>query len=635
MSDASQTAKYIALLLLVALLLTGCLGGRRQGVEPLATFAAVGSVHSRTEGLPIPGAVVTVNDRQAKTDDQGRFTLANMPRRNGYADYSVSAAGYYRNSGSQPITGDILELHFTLTPMSALDDGAVYGTVNFTVPAFSTGDCPVPAPQPRQLRSVSPLAPEELQPSDVIVQLLGPPTPEAASRLMQATGAPSFRIAPYIERLILKVPAGVAMETFIEQLLAQPEVVDAYPDEPAFLLAEPYLPNDPCFNVQHHLHQVNAPMAWNVTTGAPDIVVAVLDTGVDALHQDLQANLLPGWNAYTGEDDVHDRSNVGHGTHVAGIIGAVTNNGRGVAGMAWNVSMLPVKVIEGRTGTASAVAAGIRYAVEAGADIINMSLGIPNDAPDVRAAIEYAAANGVILVAAAGNTGMGLVTTAYPARYEEVIGVGATAKGVPTEAAGFSLHGPGIDVVAPGEGVWSTVPFGYNNMSGTSMAAPVVSGIAALMLAQGIPPWEVRDVLQRTAVRIGEPTMDLETRHTFGYGLVNAYAAVLNLDLQDAVVFAMDGQGVIYGDVAFPDAERRFVLTELPVHEGLHVVGWLDVNGDGALNAGDYFAMVPLSPGNEKVDLQLDVYPNRTDIELSLVAAEAIMNLALNRSVLP
>src|SRR5690606_24089821 len=117
------------------------------------------------------------------------------------------------------------------------------------------------------------------------------------------------------------------------------------------------------------------------------------------------------------------------------------------------------------------------------------------------------------------------------------------------------------DVVAPGEAVWSTVPGRYGAMSGTSMATPVVSGVAALMLAQGIPATEVRDILQRTAVRIGEPATDPGALFTAGYGLVNAYGAVLGLDPGDALVFVMDQGGIIYGEPTTPDLERRFTVT--------------------------------------------------------------------------
>lgn len=511
----------------------------------------------------------------------------------------------------------------------------VYGRITYAVPSYATGVCTEAPPKSFGTNLMTPPADRETGSSEVIVELTAPPAPEVADRLMQATGAPGYRIAPYIDLLILEMPAGATVEAFIRDLLAQPEVVDAYPNEQVMLLAEPVIPDDTCYAVQHHLHQVNAPLAWSVTTGDADIVVAVLDTGVDVLHPDLHANLLPGWNAYDGSDDVRDSSALGHGTHVSGIVGAVTHNGQGVAGMAWNVRILPVKVLDDRSGQVSEVAAGIRYAVDAGADIINMSLGIPYDHPVVREAIEYADAQGVLLVAAAGNTGMGLVTTAYPARYPEVIGVGSTAKHAPTDAADFSLRGPGIDVVAPGEDVWSTIPSGYGRMRGTSMATPVVSGVAALMLAQGIPPSAVRDVLHRTAVRIGEPTFDTEALHTVGYGLVNAYAAVLKLDLRDAVVFAMDGNGVVHGETTSPDSERRFALTRLPAQEGLHLIGWLDANGNGTLDAGDYFGTVPFASETALVDLHLSVVPRDGGNELVPIAAEAIMKLGLGQSALP
>lgn len=627
MNQPVRIARPLTTLLALSLLLTGCFGRGPKGPQPPQTFEVIGSVRSLQPGEPpISGAQVTVNGVQAATDEFGNFALAKVPRRDGYASYFASAEGHWPTSGSMPVQGDLLELPLVLAPQVVHGDGEVYGTLNFAVPAFNTGICS--APSSRTLYTPPPTALLGDQPllDEVIVELSEPPTEEAAKRLMQATGAPGFRIPAYIERLVLAVPPGVTIDDFVRELLAQPEVVDAYPNGHAVVLGAPAVPDDPCFNVQHHLHQINAPMAWTVTTGEPGIVVAVLDSGVDTDHPDLAPNLLPGWNAFDGTDDVHDSSEHGHGTHVAGIIGAVANNGLGVAGTAWNVSILPVKVIDGRHGPLSEVAAGIRYAADAGAHVINMSFGINADVPVIRDAVEYAAAKGAVLVAAVGNTGMGFATTVYPARYEEVIGVGASAMHRPTAAASFSLRGPGIDVVAPGEAVWSTVPGRYGAMSGTSMATPVVSGVAALMLAQGIPATEVRDILQRTAVRIGEPATDPGALFTAGYGLVNAYGAVLGLDPGDALVFVMDQGGIIYGEPTTPDLERRFTVTRVPAYDGLHVVAWLDVNGDGTLDPGDYFGAAPIS-GPGRVDLYLAVYWGEAENELASAAAEAIERL--------
>jgi len=253
----------------------------------------------------------------------------------------------------------------------------------------------------------------------------------------------------------------------------------------------------------------DAPMgvesAWRQTTGAA-VTVAIVDSGIDLGHPDLAPNLwtnpgeIPGngvdddGNGYV--DDVHGYDFVendgtpqdanGHGTHVAGIVGARGGNGVGGAGVAWNVRLMAVRVLDaGARGTTTDVARGIRYAVDNGARIVNLSLAGPASTPDLEAAVQYAQARGVLIVVAAGNDGADLAAApTFPAAYGEpnVIGVAAT-----TRAGGLSSvsdYGPGADVAAPGEEILSTaLGGGYEWRTGTSMAAPEVSGALVLLAA--------------------------------------------------------------------------------------------------------------------------------------------------------
>jgi len=373
-------------------------------------------------------------------------------------------------------------------------------------------------------------------------------------------------------------------------------------------------PNDP-FYAQYqwwNYDQIRLPQAWAVTTGDPGVRIAVIDTGIDPDHPDLEAkiDLENAWD-FTEDNDIEDGH--GHGTHVAGTIGAATNNEQGVAGIMWEVELLPVKVFDasGR-GSTWTVVQGMLYAAgllneqedkptnPRPADIMNMSLGGPYTElqEDAVAAI---AARGVIMVAATGNGGRPVIS--YPAAYPEVIAVGATASGLhllpdPYEPplAPYSNHGPEDFVVAPGGGgyafglgimdfVVSTGDNGsYYGSSGTSMAAPHVSGVIGLMLANGIPKSQVRDVLERTAMKIHK----YDSYH-FGHGLINAYWAV------NAVEEIRLIQGFRQGTEISAAVEERLPL---PGHQALfylkpgeyQLIAWVDVNGNGVLDAGDYYS---------------------------------------------
>ncbi len=285
-------------------------------------------------------------------------------------------------------------------------------------------------------------------------------------------------------------------------------------------------PNDPKFSDQWGWGPtpgVNAEAAWDVTTGSNSVIVAVLDTGIDANHPDFN-NLLPGYdfvnNDGTPEDDC------GHGTHVAGTVGATTNNGQGVAGAA-QVSILPVKVMKNYSGSCSgpwsAVANGITYAVDQGADIITMSLGMENTwSSTVNAAMQYATDNDVLILAAAGNSGCGSCV-AYPARNPMAMAVGALDWN--GNVVSFSNKGNELEISAPGLAIWSTTPGGnYGSKSGTSMATPHVAGVAALVLsAQDMSAAQLRQHLKDTAYDLGKPAT------AQGAGAVDAAAAVTTL----------------------------------------------------------------------------------------------------------
>ncbi|HEY2903415.1 MAG TPA: S8 family serine peptidase [Polyangia bacterium] len=304
-------------------------------------------------------------------------------------------------------------------------------------------------------------------------------------------------------------------------------------------------PNDPCFRYQWHLRQVGLPEAWKLGQGK-GVVVAVIDTGVSRVGDLSETTFAPGFNFIANNPNADDDH--GHGTHVAGTIAQSTNNGRGVAGVAFGATIMPIKVLSARgSGSMAGIAQGIRWAADHGAQVINMSLGGPIPVGTIGSAVKYARAHGVTVVAAAGNDGSGRVS--YPARYPGVIAVAATQFDETTTF--YSNWGKEIDIAAPGGNVrvdqngdgqpdgvlqhtivpGDTARTDYLWFMGTSMASPHVAGVAALIIGAGISkPEAVEQILLDTARKprakaADGPSGDRVDDH-YGAGVVDAAAAL-------------------------------------------------------------------------------------------------------------
>jgi thermitase len=229
---------------------------------------------------------------------------------------------------------------------------------------------------------------------------------------------------------------------------------------------------------QWAIPKIMVPQAWEVTSGANSVVIAVLDTGIDKNHEDLAGKVIAEVN-FTDSPTTNDV--YGHGTHVAGIIAAAANNNLGIAGLAYNCCLMNVKVADDQGRFDSSIAAkGVIWAVEHGAKVINISLVSMEPSPRLEEAISYAWSQGAVVVAAAGN----LVGTkvVYPAYYSNCLAVAATDSN--DCVASWSSQGDWVDVAAPGVDIYSTLPGNrYDSRSGTSMAAAHVSGLAGLLFA--------------------------------------------------------------------------------------------------------------------------------------------------------
>ncbi len=282
----------------------------------------------------------------------------------------------------------------------------------------------------------------------------------------------------------------------------------------------------PSENLPWGIDRIDAELAWSTTVGA-NVKTGIIDTGIDLKHPDLIANIKGGYNAINPSRQPNDDN--GHGTHVAGIAAAVDNT-IGVIGAGPQINLYSIKVLGASgSGYLSDVIEGIQWAIANGMQVINLSLGTSSDIQSFHDAITAAKNAGIVVVAAAGNSG-GAVS--YPAAYSEAIAVSATDK--TNTIASWSSRGPEIDLAAPGVGIYSTYKGQtYKTLSGTSMAAPHVAGSAALVLTQPVgtydanlngqwDPSEVQQKLQDKAVDLG----DLGFDNLYGWGLVNAYNAI-------------------------------------------------------------------------------------------------------------
>lgn len=246
-------------------------------------------------------------------------------------------------------------------------------------------------------------------------------------------------------------------------------------------------PNDEMFSKQYSHTLTKTQEAWKKSIGSDNVVIAIIDSGVDRYHPDLKDKLVEPYNVINPSFPNGALSDpFGHGTHCAGIAAAVTNNNIGVAGVAPKAKIQSVRVLnEEGEGTNAGIAEGIIWASSSGADIINLSLGSPRSSQAIKEAVNSAIENNVLVVAAAGNEGD--ETPNYPAAYQGVISVGSTNEN--DKKSGFSTYGNWIKVTAPGSNILSTLPTynsamegkNYGLSSGTSMASPFVAGLAALI----------------------------------------------------------------------------------------------------------------------------------------------------------
>lgn len=455
----------------------------------------------------------------------------------------------------------------------------------------------------------------------------------------------------------IKISDDKTVEEMIEYFNQQPGVEFASANYKVYAQA---IPNDEFYIDEQWGHlAANLEAAWDVEKYSNSTVVAVLDTGIIPDHPDLDSdNILNGANFVDGKlegdpsdynlvnNDVRDFNTSGsHGTHVAGIIGALTNNRKGIAGVSWGIKILPIKVLKSdKSGEIFDIIEGIYYSIDRNVDIINMSLGLIYDESsasdglikimnELEESIEDAYREDIVLIAAAGNDGSGDFIR-YPAAFEEVIAVGASVENI---LADYSNYNSDVDILAPGGdisknlGILSTsgsydidndsFSKEYINMDGTSMSAAYVSGTAALLLENGVSSSDIKSRLLNTA-----------SEYSRLYDNLDAYGALLGKQIESPFVFAARTSGnelIIESNSARTDVNNNYTLYD-ELEGEYYMVAWRDIDKDEEISAGDYFGITPNTENlilNNSYNIDVDMYyvtESSTATSLNIVNLERL-----------
>lgn len=420
-------------------------------------------------------------------------------------------------------------------------------------------------------------------PGQVIVKYRKGRSAHAKARFQKVFTAKSLRSLGPLEAEVLKVPAGETIDSFINTLKSDPDVEFA---EPNGLMRANYSVNDSSAPSQYYLgpNYLNMLNAWDITRGSATVTIAVLDTGSLFSHSEFTGQYVAGngttigidWNGngdFTedfgcgsglGEEQVQDdppldnnfddcsgtvsTTGIFHGTRVSSIIGAVTNNNAGMAGIAHNCQLMAVKVLNNKgVGPFDTVANGIVWATTSGAKVINMSLGSSASSSLMTAAVQYALSNDVVVVAASGNAGPNC-SVEFPASISGIIAVGATRD--TDTLASFSCTGSNLDLVAPGVDVLALTSNSdrsqtrYVNSSGTSFSSPMVAAVAGLVrsIAPTLNYTQITQYLNNFADDLGSPGFDT----SYGFGRLDANATLVAVSSQTAVTSDNSSPGKTY-----------------------------------------------------------------------------------------
>lgn len=362
---------------------------------------------------------------------------------------------------------------------------------------------------------------------------------------LESMGLKAIKKLEKLDVYVISIPEGSQPEEICNALNTHSDILYAEPDYIAYACVKP---NDYYFTYQYYLlnegqnyypplnrigkagADIKVTDAWEREKGSSNIIIAIVDTGVYLQHEDLKGKIIGGYDFVNNDADPSDDH--WHGTHVAGIAAAESNNGIGIAGVCWDAKIMPIKVLDSRgSGYYSWIADGIEWAVDRGAKVINLSLGGESSSFVLEEAVNYAFSKGALCIAATGNDRDKRVL--YPAAYKNCLAVGATNDR--DLESGWHSKGPEVDVSAPGEYIFSTFNPKFENSnanyawaSGTSMATPIVSGLAALIFSKNlsISPKDLMNLIKYTCDDVNSSIFK-GVDEFIGYGRVNAKTAIL------------------------------------------------------------------------------------------------------------
>ncbi len=356
---------------------------------------------------------------------------------------------------------------------------------------------------------------EQFVPGRVLVKFHENIGRDHARQIIAALGARDADEIPNIGVHILDLPYQANEHAFVNAFRGRAEVDFAELDrivEPAGMV-----PNDPAYaNWQWHLQKISGPDAWSISTGNSGVVIAILDTGVEGSHPDLMNNLVSGWNIYDNNSNTADVN--GHGTNVAGVTAAETNNGIGVAAVCWHCKIMPIRISDtAGNATYSAMASGLNWAANHGARVANLSF-IASNSSTVKSAAQYFQSKGGVVTSAAGNY------STFDSSSDNAFVLTISATDVNDAPSSFSNYGNNVDLSAPEGGYTTAKGGGYAYAGGTSFASPVVAGLAALVMSAnpGLSGSQVQDILKQSADDFGPAGWDIH----YGWGRVNASRAL-------------------------------------------------------------------------------------------------------------
>lgn len=380
----------------------------------------------------------------------------------------------------------------------------------------------------------------------------------SASLANRAIGASTKSVVVPLSLNQVKIPNGMMVMDAVSYYQSLTTVQYA---EPNYKGSYSVTPNDSKFNQQYAPQITKCPQAWDMTTGSTSVAVAILDSGFELTHEDMQGKFTAGFDFEDNDTDPSWDGEVNHGIHVAGIAGAATNNAKGIAGAGYNVKIMPLRL--GSNPTVAASAAALIYAADHGAKVASMSYGRGIQTQTEQDAVNYAWSKGVVLFASSGNDGS--QGQNYPAAYPKVIAVGATDDN--DMRVGFSTYGNWVDIGAPGEGILSHVENnGYDTWDGTSMSCPMAAGIAGLVWSMALPGTTNAQIRQAI-----ETTTDPIPNGGFVNGRINARKACEAIDPGSATISPVNAVSMWTGssasgsatDLLATDAARYLVTSTL------------------------------------------------------------------------